>query len=53
MSIVVPLVTSYDPLEAFDAQLIGIQNVIDAAVEAGVGHFVLFFREQRQSGAQP
>ena len=39
---VVPLVTSYDPLEAFDAQLIGIQNVIDAAVEAGVGHFVLF-----------
>jgi uncharacterized protein YbjT (DUF2867 family) len=42
VSSVVPLVTSYDPPEAFDSQLIGIKNVIDAAVEAGVGHFVLF-----------
>ncbi len=38
---VVPLVTSYDQEEAFDTQLIGTQNVIDAAVAAGVGHFVL------------
>jgi uncharacterized protein YbjT (DUF2867 family) len=42
VSSVEPLVTSYDPPEAFDAQLIGIKNIIDAAVEAGVGHFVHF-----------
>jgi len=38
---VVPLVTSYDPQEAFDTQLLGTKNVIDAAVEAGVEHLVL------------
>jgi len=42
VSSVVPLATSYDPPEAFDSQLMGIKNVIDAAIEAGVGHFVLF-----------
>ena len=39
---VVPLVTSYDPPEAFDTQLNGIKNIIDAAVEVEVGQFVLF-----------
>jgi uncharacterized protein YbjT (DUF2867 family) len=42
VSSMIPLATSYDAPEASDWQLIGIKNVIDSAVEAGVGHFVLF-----------
>jgi len=46
---VVPLVTSYDPQEAFDTQLLGTKNVIDAAVEA----FRAVVCQQRQPGGQP